>query len=126
MNLAFFQNFIMISTPQTVFVLLTLFVIFYLLKKMRDFKYNFSFRMFIALIVGLGFGFVLQFFADFPDKENAVLWFKEAKHYFSFFSSVFVAFIKMLVIPLVSVCIIKVIIEIGNKILQFCQGQTAV
>ncbi|ASQ30349.1 sodium/dicarboxylate symporter, putative L-cystine uptake protein [Campylobacter avium LMG 24591] len=116
MNLAFFQNFIMISTPQTVFVLLTLFVIFYLLKKMRDFKYNFSFRMFIALIVGLGFGFVLQFFADFPDKENAVLWFKEAKHYFSFFSSVFVAFIKMLVIPLVSVCIIKVIIEIDKNI----------
>lgn len=106
----------MISTPQTVFVLLTLFVIFYLLKKMRDFKYNFSFRMFIALIVGLGFGFVLQFFADFPDKENAVLWFKEAKHYFSFFSSVFVAFIKMLVIPLVSVCIIKVIIEIDKNI----------
>lgn len=116
MNLAFFQNFIMISTPQTVFVLLTLFVIFYLLKKMRDFKYNFSFRMFIALIVGLGFGFVLQFFADFPDKENAVLWFKEVKHYFSFFSSVFVAFIKMLVIPLVSVCIIKVIIEIDKNI----------
>lgn len=116
MNLAFFQNFIMISTPQTVFVLLTLFAIFYLLKKMRDFKYNFSFRMFIALIVGLGFGFVLQFFADFPYKENAVLWFKEAKHYFSFFSSVFVAFIKMLVIPLVSVCIIKVIIEIDKNI----------
>ena len=116
MNLAFFQNFIMISTPQTLFVLLKLFVIFYLLKKMRDFKYNFSFRMFIALIVGLGFGFVLQFFADFPDKENAVLWFKEAKHYFSFFSSVFVAFIKMLVIPLVSVCIIKVIIEIDKNI----------
>lgn len=116
MNLAFFQNFIMISTPQTVFVLLTLFVIFYLLKKMRDFKYNFSFRMFIALIVGFGFGFVLQFFADFPDKENAVLWFKEVKHYFSFFSSVFVAFIKMLVIPLVSICIIKVIIEIDKNI----------
>ncbi|NES53742.1 cation:dicarboxylase symporter family transporter, partial [Escherichia coli] len=34
----------------------------------------------------------------------------------AFVSSVFVAFIKMLVVPLVSICIIKVIIEIDKNI----------
>lgn len=116
MNEEFFKNFIMLSSLQSFFVLLVLFVIFYMLKKMKDFKFSFSLRMFIALIVGLAFGIFLQFLANFPQKENDIVWFNEARHYFSFFSSVFVAFIKMLVIPLVSVCIVKVIIQIDKNI----------
>ena len=116
MNLDLLKNFLMLSSLESVFILLILFVIFYFLKKMRDFKLSFSFRMLIALVLGLAFGLVLQFLADFPQKENDIVWFNEARHYFSFFASIFIAFIKMLVLPLISICIVKVIIEIDKNI----------
>ncbi|MCW1360827.1 cation:dicarboxylase symporter family transporter [Campylobacter sp. US33a] len=116
MNESFFGHFLMISKPQTLVVLAIIFVIFYFLKKMRDYKINFSLRMLIALIIGIGLGFILQFLADFPQKNTDIIWYNEVKHWLSFFSAVFVAFIKMLVIPLVSVCIVKVIIEIDKNI----------
>lgn len=74
--------------------------------------------MLFALFIGLGFGFALQYLAQFPDSKeaSAIIWYNEAKHWFGFVSSVFVAFIKMLVIPLVGICIIKVIIEIDKNI----------
>ena len=112
MNENFFQNFLMLSQLSTIGILIILFVIFYILKKMRDFGVNFSIRMIFALLTGLCFGFVLQYIAD----DMNAIWYKEASHWFGFFSSVFVAFIKMLIIPLISVCIVKVIIEIDKNI----------
>ncbi|HEB9416473.1 TPA: cation:dicarboxylase symporter family transporter [Campylobacter coli] len=118
MNKQFFQMFLMFSQIQTVAIIAVLFVIFYILKKMRDKKVNFSFRMLFALFIGLGFGFALQYLAQFPDSKeaSAIIWYNEAKHWFGFLSSIFVAFIKMLVIPLVGICIVKVIIEIDKNI----------
>ncbi len=118
MDKQFFQMFLMFSQIQTVAIIAVLFVIFYILKKMRDKKVNFSLRMLFALFIGLGFGFALQYLAQFPDSKeaSAIIWYNEAKHWFGFVSSVFVAFIKMLVIPLVGICIIKVIIEIDKNI----------
>ncbi len=118
MDKQFFQDFLMLSQAHTIATLAMLCVVFYALKKMRDIKINFSLRMLFALLMGLGFGFVLQYLANFPDAEEAsnILWYSETKHWFAFVSSVFVAFIKMLVVPLVSICIIKVIIEIDKNI----------
>lgn len=118
MDKQFFQMFLMFSQIQTVAIIAVLFVIFYILKKMRDKKVNFSLRMLFALFIGLGLGFALQYLAQFPDSKEAstIIWYNEAKHWFGFVSSVFVAFIKMLVIPLVGICIIKVIIEIDKNI----------
>lgn len=118
MDKQFFQMFLMFSQIQTVAIIAVLFVIFYILKKMRDKKVNFSFRMLFALFIGLGFGFALQYLAQFPDSKEAstIIWYNEAKHWFGFVSSIFVAFIKMLVIPLVGICIVKVIIEIDKNI----------
>ncbi|EAI5931134.1 TPA: cation:dicarboxylase symporter family transporter [Campylobacter coli] len=118
MDKQFFQMFLMLSQIQTVAIIAVLFVIFYILKKMRDKKVNFSFRMLFALFIGLGFGFALQYLAQFPDSKEAstIIWYNEAKHWFGFVSSIFVAFIKMLVIPLVGICIVKVIIEIDKNI----------
>lgn len=114
----FFQNFLMLSQLPTYFVLIVLAFIFYALKKLRDYHFGFSSMMFIALIIGLGFGFILQYAAAFPSKEEAlnIAWYSESRHWFAFVSSVFVAFIKMLVVPLVSICIVKVIIEIDKNI----------
>ncbi len=118
MDKQFFQMFLMFSQIQTVAIIAVLFVIFYILKKMRDKKVNFSLRMLFALFIGLGFGFALQYLAQFPDSKeaSAIIWYNEAKHWFGFASSIFVAFIKMLVIPLVGICIVKVIIEIDKNI----------
>ncbi|HEH4982602.1 TPA: cation:dicarboxylase symporter family transporter [Campylobacter coli] len=118
MDKQFFQMFLMFSQIQTVAIIAVLFVIFYILKKMRDKKVNFSLRMLFALFIGLGFGFALQYLAQFPDSKEAstIIWYNEAKHWFGFVSSIFVAFIKMLVIPLVGICIVKVIIEIDKNI----------
>ncbi|EKJ8912941.1 TPA: cation:dicarboxylase symporter family transporter [Campylobacter jejuni] len=118
MDKQFFQDFLMLSQAHTIATLAILCVVFYALKKMRDIKINFSLRMLFALLMGLGFGFALQYLANFPDAEEAsnILWYSETKHWFAFVSSVFVAFIKMLVVPLVSICIIKVIIEIDKNI----------
>ncbi|EGK7561644.1 cation:dicarboxylase symporter family transporter [Campylobacter coli] len=118
MDKQFFQMFLMFSQIQTVAIIAVLFVIFYILKKMRDKKVNFSLRMLFALFIGLGFGFALQYLAQFPDSKeaSAIIWYNETKHWFGFVSSIFVAFIKMLVIPLVGICIVKVIIEIDKNI----------
>ncbi|HHD0454392.1 TPA: cation:dicarboxylase symporter family transporter [Campylobacter coli] len=118
MDKQFFQMFLMFSQIQTVAIVAVLFVIFYILKKMRDKKVNFSLRMLFALFIGLGFGFALQYLAQFPDSKEAstIIWYNEARHWFGFVSSIFVAFIKMLVIPLVGICIVKVIIEIDKNI----------
>lgn len=118
MDKQFFQHFLMLSQIHSLAVLIALLLVFYVLKKMRDASFSFSFRMFVALLIGLAFGFGLQWAADFPSKEVAdnIIWLKEVRHWFAFFSAIFVSFIKMLVIPLVSVCIVKVIVEIDKDI----------
>lgn len=118
MDYVFFSQFLQLSSPQTFVILAVLFGIFFVIKKMYDKQISFSLRMLFALFVGLFFGFVLQYLADYPDANTAknIIWYTEAKHWFAFFSAVFVAFIKMLVIPLIFICIVKVIIEIDKDI----------
>ncbi|MBX7490471.1 cation:dicarboxylate symporter family transporter [Helicobacter turcicus] len=116
MDYAFFSHFLQLSSPQILMILAVLFGIFFIIKKMYAKQISFSLRMLFALCVGLFLGFVLQYLADYPSVNEAreILWYAEAKHWFGFFSAVFVAFIKMLVIPLIFACIIKVIIEIDK------------
>ncbi|MDO4674348.1 cation:dicarboxylase symporter family transporter [Campylobacter sp.] len=116
MNQEFFTHFLKLSSPQIFIIFAVLFGIFFCIKRMRDKKINFSLRMLFALFVGLFLGFILQHLAAYPDANEAksIVWFGEAKHWLGFFSGVFVSFIKMLVIPLIFACIIKVIIEIDK------------
>lgn len=118
MNQDFFTHFLMLSSWQIFAIFAFLGLMFFSIKKLRDKKFSFSFRMIFALIVGLFLGFFLQFLANFPNDAEAksIVWFSEAKHWLSFFGTVFVAFIKMLVIPLVFACIVKVIIELDRGV----------
>ena len=118
MNQEFFTHFLRFSSWQIFVIFAVLFATFFTLKKMRDKKINFSLRMLFALFIGILLGFILQHLAAYPSGDEAknIIWFSEAKHWFGFFSSVFVAFIKMLVIPLIFACITKVIIEINQDI----------
>ncbi len=118
MNHGFFQFFLMLSAWQTYIIIFVLIVCFFALKKMALVGLNFSWRMFIALCIGVGLGFVLQHIAGYPNADEAkqIIWFNESKHWLGFLSAIFVGFIKMLVIPLISICIIKVIMQIDKNI----------
>lgn len=93
-------------------------MLFLRIKKNAGYKNQFFSSHAICAFNGFGVWFALQYLANFPDAKEAsnILWYSETKHWFAFVSSVFVAFIKMLVVPLVSICIIKVIIEIDKNI----------
>lgn len=118
MDYAFFSHFLQLSSLKTLMILAILLGIFFVIKKMYDRQISFSSRMLFALFIGLFLGFVLQHLADYPNATAAkeIIWYAEARHWFAFFSAVFVAFIKMLVIPLIFACIVKVIIEINKDI----------
>lgn len=113
MDSVFFSEFLQLSSPKTLGVLAILFGIFFIIWKLRHI--SFSSRMLFALVSGLLLGFALQHLAGYPSGQE-VLWYSQSQHWFAFFSAVFVAFIKMLVIPLIFACIIKVIIEIDKDI----------
>lgn len=114
----FVESFLILSQWQTIVTLGFLFVIFFVIYKMYKNNISFSIRMLFALFVGLALGFVLQYLAGYPDVKSAkeIIWFNEVKTWFSFVSTAFIGFIKMLVIPIISVSIIKVVMNLSKDI----------
>ncbi|XKM14587.1 cation:dicarboxylase symporter family transporter [Orbaceae bacterium ac157xtp] len=110
---SFFEKFIIITHYQTLIGILAILVCFYILKKIQDKKFSFSIRM----LVGLGFGIILglgiQYCAGFPEKPT--IWMQEIGTWYGLVGRSFIAFIRMLVIPLIFVSIVKVIIDFANK-----------
>lgn len=107
----------MLSQYQTLVVLICLCFFFYILKKMQDKGIDFSMRMLSGLLIGLAFGLVLQFLAYyFGDGGQQVVWLIEVKNWFEFFGQAFVNCIKMLVIPIITISIIKVLLEINKDL----------
>lgn len=119
---AFLQNFFLISSWKTLFVMLLLFGVFGVLYALRE-KLSFSQRMFLALLFGICFGFLMQVFAGFPQgvvegfkTQNNLRWFYESYIWFSFFATIFVSFLKLLVIPIVMVGILYVILSLKSSV----------
>lgn len=119
---AFLQNFFLISSWKTLFVMFLLFGVFGLLYALRE-KLSFSQRMFLALLLGISFGFIMQFYAGFPNgslevfrADPSLRWFYESYVWFGFFASVFVSFLKLLVIPIVMVGILYVILNLKSSV----------
>ncbi|CAM2854226.1 cation:dicarboxylate symporter family transporter [Helicobacter burdigaliensis] len=114
----FLQNFLSLSSWQTWLSLLVLSIIFCVIYKMKKANINFSMRMLFSLVIGLILGFSLQYLNNYPQKEELqnIIWLKEFQTWLSFVNLAFIGLIKMLVIPLISISIIKVIIDIGKDI----------
>ena len=114
----FLSSFLVFSQWQTLAIFVAVFVFFYVLKKLQDKGIDFSIRMLVGLFGGLGFGFVLQYLAGYPDKEMSekIVWLTEARTWFGFFGDMFIGFIKMLVIPIIGVSIVKVVLDIHKDI----------
>ncbi|MHC5224949.1 cation:dicarboxylate symporter family transporter [Ignatzschineria sp. LJL83] len=109
---AFFENFLAISRYETILSLVVLLVAFFVIYQLQKRKVSFFIRMFAGLILGAGIGLGIQALAGFPDGSTVVL--KETSTWYGLFGRTFIAFIRMLVIPLVFVSIVKVILDFGG------------
>ncbi len=111
MNQAFFTEFLMVSTWQTVILivllLITFAVIFYLAKK----GVSFSARVLAAMVLALMLGLTMQAWSGFTSAPQEITYINEATTWFGLFGNGFMNLIKMLVIPLVLVSIVHVIIN---------------
>ncbi|WP_051396011.1 cation:dicarboxylase symporter family transporter [Ignatzschineria larvae DSM 13226] len=107
----FFQQFLAITQYQTIIAIVVLLVSFYLVYQMQKRKISFFMRMLVGLILGAVIGLGAQFLAGFPDQTTTAL--KESSIWYGLFGKTFIAFIRMIVIPLVFVSIVKVVLDFG-------------
>ena len=109
---AFFENFLAISRYETIISLVVLAIAFFIIYQLQKRKTSFFIRMLVGLILGILIGLGVQAIEGFPDGSTVVL--QETKTWYGLFGRTFIAFIRMLVIPLVFVSIVKVILDFGG------------
>ena len=109
---AFFENFLAISRYETIISLVVLAIAFFIIYQLQKRKASFFIRMLVGLILGILIGLGVQAIEGFPDGSTVVL--QETKTWYGLFGRTFIAFIRMLVIPLVFVSIVKVILDFGG------------
>ncbi|MEN3930372.1 cation:dicarboxylase symporter family transporter [Microvirga sp. W0021] len=109
----FFEKFISITYYQTLIGLAAILVSFFILKWLQDRKTSFSIRMLVALIIGAALGLGIQAVAGFPVKATG--WMNEISIWYGLPGRAFVAFIRMLVIPLIFVSIVKVVLDFSGQ-----------
>lgn len=120
--MTFLRDFFIFSSWGTLFSLLALSVVFFFLYRIQPHT-SFSRQMFYALVFGALFGLAMQYFAGFPQggmgeisKNPSLIWFYESYTWISFVASVFVSFLKLLVVPIVMVGILYVILSLKSDI----------
>ncbi|MGL5722223.1 MAG: cation:dicarboxylate symporter family transporter [Brevinema sp.] len=115
---ALFTDFFKISQPMTVLAIVLLVGSFVILYQCEKKKISFSMRMLIGLILGLSLGIVLQAVAGFPspDSIKSTPWIQQSITWYSFFGSVFVSFIRMLVVPIIMSSLIYTIINFKSSV----------
>lgn len=114
MNIPFFEQFLMISSPTTVGILVLfvalLGVVYYLQRKNTDF----GTLVIAGTLLGAVLGLVVQVIAGFPTDPMKVAYVKESTKWFSLVGGGFIDLIRMLVIPLVFISIIHVILHMSQ------------
>ena len=110
----FFEKFLSITHYQTLIGIgLLLLCFFAIMRPLQTKKVNFSIRMLVGLILGAVLGLGIQAAAGFP--TDSTVWMQETATWYGLFGRAFIAFIRMLVIPLIFVSIVKVIIDFSGK-----------
>jgi hypothetical protein len=109
----FFENFLAITHYQTLICIALLLGCFWALRVLQNKKIDFSIRMLVGLVAGAVLGLGIQAVAQFP--VEASVWMKETAIWYGLVGRAFIAFIRMLVIPLIFVSIIKVILDFAGK-----------
>ena len=109
----FFERFLAITQYQTLLAIALFLLCCFGLKRLQDNKVDFSIRMLVGLVLGAVLGLGVQAAAGFP--ADASVWMKETAIWYGLVGRAFIAFIRMLVIPLIFVSIVKVILDFAGK-----------
>ena len=118
LNTPLFTNFLKLSEPLTFIFLGVLIACFFAMKVLEKKKMSFSIRMFVGLILGIALGFLIQVVAQFPDTATikSTPWIQETITWYGLFGSAFVAFIQMLVFPIITISLIQVILNLKSDL----------
>ncbi len=111
MSAAFFQGFLMISSPMTIGILAIFIALLIGLYMMQRKGVSFGTRVILATVLGAVLGFVVQIMGSFPDDPTKVVFIKESTAWFNLVGGGFINLIQMLIIPLVFITIIHVTIN---------------
>ncbi len=116
LNTPLFTGFLRLSHPLTFVTLICLIATFAVMKILEKKKIAFSVRMLVGLGFGVLLGIVLQAIAGFPTPEviAKTAWLQETIVWYGLFGRAFVAFIRMLVIPIILVSMIRVILSLKS------------
>ena len=109
----FFEKFLAVTHYQTLICIALLLCCFWLMTVLQSRKVDFSVRMLAGLAAGAVLGLGIQAVAQFP--AAATVWMNEAAIWYGLAGRAFIAFIRMLVIPLIFVSIVKVILDFSGK-----------
>ncbi len=111
----FFQDFLKISDYRTLIFIGLLFCCFFIMYKLGTKKVDFSKKIIVGMILGLGLGFIFQFVSGFSDNPSDITFVSEATSWFSLFGNGYMDLIRMIVIPLVMISIVHVIINMEEN-----------
>ena len=114
MELHFFKEFLMISHPTTVFLLLVFLLILAMIHHLEKKGTSFGKLVTIGTVSGALLGIFIQVLAGFPDAPTKVVFIKEATKWYSLVGGGFIDLIRMLVVPLVLTSIIHVILHMNE------------
>lgn len=111
----FFEQFLYLSTWQTVLFLILLFVAFFIIYQLQKRKVNFNQRVFTGIFIGIVLGLGIQAMSGFSSQPMEQTFVKETLTWYALFGNGYIDLIRMLVIPLVLVFLTHVILETDEK-----------
>lgn len=114
MDIPFFQQFLMISSPMTIGILILFLILLGFVFYLQRQKTSFGTLVITGTILGAVLGFAVQIIAGFPNDPMKVVYIKESTKWFSLIGGGFIDLIRMLVIPLVFISIVHVILNMSQ------------
>ncbi len=115
MGTAFLEQFLMISSIETVLFLVVLLLVFAGIRQLEKRKVSFSKRMIAGTALGFGLGVLVQISSGFAIQPMELKYMRELTTWYGLFGNGFMDLLKMLVVPLVLVAIVHVIINMEEK-----------
>ena len=115
MDMPFFKQFLMISDPMTVGILVLFLIALGYVYFLQKRNIQFGTLVMIATVVGAVLGVAVQLIAGFPNNPMDVVFIKESTKWFSLVGGGFIDLIRMLVIPVVFISIVHVILHMDTN-----------
>ncbi|WEG74143.1 cation:dicarboxylate symporter family transporter [Vagococcus intermedius] len=122
-NEPFFTQFLKVSNFYTIGAIFLLIVAIFFLKGLKNKKVNFSKRMIIALVIGLGIGIIVDLIGG--DSTTYLEFGRiEISTWYGLIGTGFLKLVQLLAIPVVFLSIIKVVVDVQGERLKTLTGKT--